>query len=134
VRYVGTFGGPSAPWMDEDDEFLPADDDVRHQLARMASALARALELRAARLRADPSFDTIAVEIRMQMAALAISNDVFGLMDMGELYADLFNLPTSALKPETVEAAVWDQADTVWPSDTVFRDPDEDDTGSSHGA
>jgi hypothetical protein len=117
--------------MDEDDEFLPADDDVRHQLARMASALARALELRAARLRADPSFDTIAVEIRMQMAALAISNDVFGLMDMGELYADLFNLPTSALKHETVEAAVWDPADRVWPSDTVFRDPDEDDTGSS---
>ena len=151
MKYVGTFGGPSAPWADEDD-FLPAEDDPSFQLAAMAKSLAGSLERRAAILKANPTRDAVALEIRMQMCAHAVNNDVGALWQLSDLLYSAMSVKLP--QPDMSDRMPWwdelveklaptvrtmyapddqgDEADTVWPDDRdLRRDEDEDDTGSS---
>jgi hypothetical protein len=134
MKYVGTFGGPSAPWVDEDD-FLPAEDDPQFQVAAMAKSLAGALERRAAVLRANPTHDAIALEIRMQMCAHAVTNDVGALWQLSDLFYNLLNIAFEREKEVPWGEDFHDhlnEADTVWPDDRASRHyDDEDDTGST---
>jgi hypothetical protein len=114
----------------DDDDFLsskPTDTDA-DVLPGIASALAKALEIRAHQLRAEPTFDTLALEARAQMAALAVSGNILGLMQMGELLSELY-MTAPRLHSEVPESEPEqpDIGDTVWPSEDWPEPVGEDD-------
>lgn len=79
------FPGPSASWLDDDDDASVYPLVLR----RTADALADRLEARVARLRDDNvSTDEVLLEIRRQMAACALDEPILAA-DLADLMIEL---------------------------------------------
>lgn len=122
MRYRGHLG-PSAPWVDEED--IPfAENDPEHVLRSIASALATALERRAALLRASPTRELIEQEARAQIASITAYGDILGLLRMFDMYSEIqFSVPLTASPEDEPDER---QGDTVWPSEGAWPSYDED--------
>ena len=86
-----TYGPPSAPWVDEDEESV-----YPLVLRRTADVLVERLEQRIQRLRQEPvDVDVVTIEIRRLIAASAI-DDPIGASDLAELLVELFHAKENA--------------------------------------
>lgn len=98
MKYLGSFGGPSAPWIDEDDSWSD-EQDFGSVLSQVSRSLARALEYRVARLQEQPSLDLVVQEIRAQIAAAAAVGQFAAIAELSDLMMYLQSLAEAEKEP-----------------------------------
>jgi hypothetical protein len=109
------FGGPSAPWADEDDDLYPHDEDVAFRLDRMASALATGLEIRAAKLRSSSDVETILAEIRCQIAAACVLDNFLAVGELTDMMLEVQELAAASKQEKEGQTQVnvnWDEPES----------------------
>ena len=89
-KYFNSYLGPSAPWMQDDDE--GGDDKAIYQqlLRQSADALADCLLRRVDTLRTEKlDSDVLILEIRQQMAEALARGDIGAVRELGDLMQDI---------------------------------------------
>ena len=84
MKYLGSFGGPSAPWIDDSDSW-DEEQDLASIVGQIGQSLARSLEYRATTLREKPTFDLVVQEIRAQIAAAAVTGQLSAVAELSDL-------------------------------------------------
>jgi hypothetical protein len=84
-RLPSSFAGPSAPWIDSDDQ------TYTYTLAEAAEELKRSLKARIAALDAttDAPIDVLLTEIRVQIAEAAVRGDIVRAGDLNDLAQEI---------------------------------------------
>lgn len=124
MKYIGPYiGGPSAPWADEDDLY-PEGDSISLRIDSTASALAKALEMRALKMRSSPTVGLILDEIRAQISAACATNNFTAIGELTDMMMEMqelaFRIQASSGSTEENEVSVsraWDEPDSVTSSD-----------------
>lgn len=105
MKYIGPFGGPSAPWVD--DDHLPS-TELNSILDEAASSLARSLEARAFKVRENPTLDNLLLEVRSQIATATVTNHFEALGELTYLLMELQALAENGIEINQKEPAIFD--------------------------
>ncbi len=113
MKYLGSFGGPSAPWIDDEDPW-DGEQDLASVLGQVGQSLARSLEYRATDLREKPTLPLVLQEIRAQIAAAAVTEQLSAIAELSDLMVYLQSLLQTeqhSIPQEESSLSDWDAKD-----------------------